>query len=138
MDVQDLMYLAGVIDSRSAIKLLRNYSPSMRGGYDGFNLKLRLRCGEIFAKELHRQYGGHLSGTTLLLNSFKVEKLLSEVLPYLKEKRAEAEVAISFSKARWIGSVRDRKIRRFNLVRDLYFLQGGKDESYLLAEIASF
>jgi hypothetical protein len=136
MDKQDLIYLAGVIDSRSAIKLLRNYSPLK--GYDGFNLKLRLRCGLFFAKQLHQVYGGNLSGGTLVLNSFKAEKLLQQVLPYLKEKQQEADIAISFSKARWIGNVTDRKIRRFELVRHLYFLQGGEDHQYLISDIEGF
>ncbi len=133
MSAEDLHYLAGVIDTRSSIKLLRSYSPLK--GYHSFILKIRLRCGEIFTKELHAQYGGHLYGKALQITTFKAERLLQSVLPYLKSKQQEAEIAIAFSKSRWIGNVQQRKIRRFELVRQMYFLQGGTDPEYLQDEL---
>lgn len=103
----ELAYLAGLIDGEGSIGLYETTSPN--AGWRNYGLNLIVNMCDIEGIELLRSiYGGHLSMRKkskachrqqyrLKLGRHATYACLKDLLPYLRIKRLQAELAIQFA-----------------------------------------
>jgi hypothetical protein len=115
MKNEDLPYYALMIDM-AWIGFSRNYGTH---GRESYILQVRISVPHLMADVLKERFGGYIvrrkTKSTLYVQAFKAEHMLQLFLPFLKEKTKHAEIAIAFSKARWIGNIEQRCARRNEL-----------------------
>ena len=114
----NLYYLAGFFDGEGTILITRRYRKKLRGA------KLYLSCrvvntNKTVIDEFNKQWSGnlyekkteqdnHQQTYTWSRGALKAEEFLREIIPYIRQKKAEALVAIEF---------RERQKTLFNEMR---------------------
>lgn len=107
MSVEDIIYLAGLLDGEGCIYISKykrkgkqNYYYLMRVVISGTSRELMLWVysifGGCFCKDCHLPRKNRAVNFKIQWGDNKACELLKLVLPYLKLKRPEAELAISF------------------------------------------
>ena len=107
----DLSYIAGIIDGEGTIGLHRNhFGPKERYRTPSYMLRIRVKMtDELIVRWLHSICGGRFYYSKKQIGNCKsvfewsivgkaANKLLLELLPYLKLKKPQAEIGIEFAK----------------------------------------
>ena len=117
MKKTDLAYYAGIIDGEGAIGIAKHKRKDTKHGYY-FELQIQVTTAdEWLAHSLKFAFGGHVnlqntSGSTFTsrltlwkwtIHARQALVFLKAVLPYLKLKHYQAEIAVKFQEAKRIG-----------------------------------
>jgi len=107
----DLAYTAGIIDGEGCISICKHSSPTSRYRYR-YDLRVDVgMCEELIPMWLYMHFGGNLRNHKgrkpshrpvyhWQIASKQAQHFLELILPYLKTKRPQAELAITFQKGK--------------------------------------
>ncbi len=112
----DLAYTAGIIDGEGAICIIKNKDSRCTRGYN-YRLVVQVSMGEPeICNWLCNMFGGHLFVQNRKYATYSVEitgwclsarqslRFLHLILPYLKGKRKQAQIAIKFQNKKKLTS----------------------------------
>lgn len=117
MKKTDLAYTAGIIDGEGCIHISRQWDKRYKGCYK-YSLSVSVAStDEWLCKWLHFAWGGSVHYATKnnpkwrpswvwQLSSKQACKFLKTILPYLRIKRPQAEIAIEFQSRQQVGGRR--------------------------------
>ena len=105
---QDLSYLAGFFDGEGCISILK-YSKKAKWNASYF---LQAQIGQKYGSTLDwvkENFGGNVykkRDQTWIVTNFKAYEFIKLLMPYLKYKKPQAELAIKFYEERILGAKR--------------------------------
>jgi len=108
----DLSYIAGFFDGEGSVTIHHNYAPSPRGKSPNHTLQVSIgNTDPRVIVWIHEHFGGaltmrsgfkpnHRDVIQWMARSNKAARFLRMILPYLRMKREQAEIALTFQQAK--------------------------------------